>query len=94
MFTLKVVKSSKQYFQAEQKEKIVVDFDLVEGETIEPRSLAFELDDSTDIIKEALQKYVDNYNNEIESAKANAEQYAANAKANETLESLDGFEIK
>jgi len=96
MFTLKVISSVRQYFQAEGKEKLIVDFHIVsddEEPKTERRSLAFDLDDSEESIKEVLQKYVNNYNVESESAIANVEKDRAEAQANETIEALEGFEI-
>lgn len=99
MFTLTVKEAKKEYFQAENKEKLVVYFTIntLDGEKkvkeVEIRSLAFDLDISEEDLKAELKRYIDSYNTEAEMKVKNEANDKAQATADETIANIKGLEL-
>lgn len=91
--TLKVSNVSKEYSPADNKNVLKVDFEILDGETAEVRSLAFPLETTPDQLKTELTNYLNNYNLEKKQAEINAAQDAAEAQADETIAAISGLEL-
>ena len=100
-FNLIITCAKKQFFQAENKEVLVVDFDITkqaegledEAEIVASRSLAFTLEAPATEVKAELFKYLENYTSEAQSAITNKLQDEAQKNANITIEELSGLKI-
>ena len=95
MYSLKVDKVEKVFFQADNCERLVVNFTLFGNpdEGIFERSLAFPLEKTDEEVKAALKKYVDNFNAEAASAVENKALHEAHKNADKTIESLQGLQV-
>lgn len=98
MYSLTVTKTAKVYFQAENCEKLVVNFTLSpteEGSKLETyeRSLAFPLDSKTEIVQNELKKYLETFNRERELAVENKKSDEAAATADKTMNDLKEFKV-
>lgn len=96
MYTLKIDKIEKVYFQAENKDVLQVTCTLTSSdehaEDIE-RKLAFPLGTTKEEVQLELQKYLDNYNLEYKQKLENAERDAQHAQADQVIENLTGQEV-
>lgn len=104
MYKLKINELKKEYFQSENKEKLVVYFSLLtidEKEEDEEkkvkhtdlRSLAFELETKEEDIKVELEKYLKSYKLEKDAALKNAANDEAHANADKAIANLKDLEL-
>jgi len=89
MFTLKVIKAEKVF--RDDKYQMEVEFQLVQGKTVEPRILAFPLIKTEKEIKLELKKYLDTFNQDADRAIQTAKESKASQEADKTIKNLEGF---
>lgn len=95
MFSLKVLEITKVYSQADNSDILEVRFSVLDeqGNQVEELKHGFPLTHTQDDIKAELAKFLDTYHKDQELKAKNAEYDRLQAKADETISSLTGFEI-
>lgn len=96
--TIRVVKSTKEFVQANNADVVRVECEIVDvledgaESVVDTRSFDYPLDTTDEAIKADLKQCIDTYNAEKVQKAENAERDAAQKNADATIQSLEGFQ--
>lgn len=95
MYTLKVDNIDKTYFQSQKGDVLELTATILDddGAEVEQRRLSFDLSIDQEELESELQKFINNYNQEMKIKQENVERDAVYAKADETIKNLTGLEL-
>lgn len=94
-FTLKVLKSGKEYVQDIERDQIFVVVGIFNSkkEKVSEKRFGYELELTTEEITTDLEKVITNYNNEYKFNLSQKSEDDAHAQADETLRELEDLEL-